>query len=311
MERKIFTMFESLKQPSLSYEAFKPTKKFQKYFFGKFFLILIFIAIIILPAICAAAQQINVDTRANHRIMITIYEAGIIPPIRITSSSMYKSTGPSGDFSFTFSTDKKKIDIKLELKNDDATKTNTFTDVELTGDPIYINLFPPDNITIRVGSPAQNITPNTTTENITQNQTNTTNIAVVNISDNAKIAATDTNKTKFAFNFSITGYVTKFYEKNSKIFFYILIIIGVIVGILIILFIARKIPKKHHYPSPQPLYNKRESNTSDKSLAEAEKKLRVAQEEIERIKNRNQALREAERRLEEDRIRLEKLRRGY
>ncbi len=275
-------------------------------------IVLFFIALIAIPTTYAASQQINVDTRSNHKILITIYEAGMVPPVRITSSSMYKTTGPAGDFSFTFSTDKKKIDIKLELKNDDTTHTHTFTDVELSGEPIYINLFPPDNKTIRIGNPVQNITPNTTTENLTINDTNVTDIVIVNVTDNASIIiANDTNKTKFAFNFSITGYATKFYEKNSKIFYYILIIIGVIVGILIIIFIIRKIPKKQHFSPPPPIYSKRENNSSDKSLAEAEKKLRIAQEEIERIKNRNQALREAERKLEEDRIRLEKLKRGY
>jgi hypothetical protein len=275
----------------------------------KILLILFLISLLIIPAIFADNSQINIKTKPYHRLLVSIYKAGITPPEKITSFPPYKDTKASGQLSLSLSTSEKNVDIKLDLKKDDISViTYDFYDVK-TGEPIFINLFPPDNMTISTGNPVVNTTPNTTADN--SNATNITNTTIENIS---VVATSEPNitvtKNITSSNFSITGYASQFYEKNSKIFFYILIVIGLIVGILIVIFIIRKIPKRDH-SIPAPLYHKPHGESSEKSLAEAEKKLKSVQEEIEKIKSKNQALREAERKLEEDRLRVEKLRRGY
>lgn len=276
----------------------------------KVLLILLLISLLIIPAILADNSQINIKTKPYHRLLVSVYKTGIAPPEKITSFPPYKDTKASGELSLSLLTSEKKVDIKLDLKKDDISViTYDFYDVK-TGEPIFINLFPPDNMTVITGNPIVNITPNTTAD--ISNTTNITNTTIENISFAAAPEPNiTTTKNATSSNFSITGYASKFYEKNSKIFFYILIMIGVIVGILIVMFIIRKIPKRTHYSGPAPIYRKPHEESGDSSLADAEKKLRLVQEEIEKIKFRNQALREAERKLDEDRLRLEKLRRGY
>lgn len=263
--------------------------------------IILLIALLMIPIIIADNSIITIKTRPYYKVLVSVFKAGITPPEKIISFPPYKNTGPAGQLSVSLVTTEKKVDIKLDLKKDDTPIiTKDFYDVG-TGEPIYINLFPPDNMTVTIGNPVVNATESNITN--LSSSTNTT----VNTSVNATIKDEKTIKS----NFSITGYIAKFYENNSKTLLYILIIIGVLIGVLIIIFIIRKIPKKSHNAVPRLIYHKTHEESADKSLAEAEKKLRIAQEEIEKIKNRNQSIRDAERKLEEDRIRLEKLRRGY
>lgn len=267
--------------------------------------ILLLISLLIIPAIVADNSQINIKTKPYHRLLVTVYKTGIAPPEKITSFPPYKDTKARGELSLSLSTSEKNVDIKLDLKKDDISViTYDFYGVK-TGEPIFINLFPPDNMTVTTGNPVVNttLTDNSSATNIT----NITNITIENIS----VAAASPNITAKKSSFSMTGYVSKFYGNNSKIFFYILIVIGVIVGVAIVIFVIRKISKRALYYGPAPLHHRNREESSDKSLADAEKKLRAVQEEIEKIKSKNQALREAERKLDEDRLRLEKLRKGY
>ncbi len=273
----------------------------------KILIILLLISLLIIPTIIADNSVIKVKTKPYHRLLVTVYKAGITPSERITSFSPYKDTKASGELTFNLTTSEKKVDIKLDLKKDDMNVvTHDFYDVETKGELIFINLFPLDNMTFTIGNPVINTTPNTADDS--SNLTNVTNITVENVSATSEPNITITEN-KTSSNFSIIS--SKFYEKNSKTLFYVLIVTGVIVGIAIIAFIIRKILKKTHYPAPSPIHRRSRDDSSDRFLAEAEKKLKIAQEEIEKIKSRNQELREAERKLEEDRLRVERLKRGY
>lgn len=270
----------------------------------KILIILLLISLLIIPTILAGNSQINIKTKPYHRLLVSVYKAGITPPEKIISFPPYKDTKASGELSVSLSTSEKEVNIKLDLKKDDVSIiTYDFYDVK-TGEPIFINLFPPDNMTVTTGIPVVNTTP------ANLSATNITNITIENVSTAAEpnITAAE-NKEKS--NFSITGYASQFYESNSKNLFYVLIVIGIIIGVLIIIFVIRRIPRRRFdYPVKfrhKPLESA--SFHSNPSLSDAEKKLKEAQQEIEAIKRKNESIREAERKLEEDKIKLDKLKR--
>jgi len=61
---------------------------------------------------------------------------------------------------------------------------------------------------------------------------------------------------------------------------------------------------------PKPSNDSKSSGDSPVSIEDAERKLKEAQEEIEKLKDKDGKIREAERKFEEDRLRLERLKRG-
>ncbi len=276
-------------------------------------LILFIFSLLIIPTILASTTDINVKTKSYHRLLITIYKAGVDPPERITSFAPYKDTQYEGTISVKLTTEEKNVDIKLDLKKDDTSVINyEFSDVA-TGEPVFITLLPPDNMTVTSGIQQQVNQTNTTAENLTA--LNDTNITQPSLNQTPELNETSGNKSVSASNFSITGYVSNIYQKNSKTIYYILIGIGIIIAIIIIVFILKFVLKRmkrdHYMPAPIKVRDHHHDDFKDASLSDAERKLRAAQEEIERIKQKNNAIREAERKLEEDRIRLERLRKGY
>lgn len=272
---------------------------------------LFLIFLFLVPTILAYTTDITVKTKSDHKLLIQQLSPDDNSVIQ--SFSPYKHTGTLGRVKVSLTTSNSKISLKLDLITTEGTPdiNYIYSDIPATGEPVFIN-FLPGNFTYTVGIPVV-ITPNVT--NITAN--NLTNETVINETNQTPPATAEilneTNKTStLKSNFSITGFVSKFYENNSKTFFYILIVIGVIVGILIIIFIVRKIPRK---PSENFTIRHRSSDTtsspSNSTLMSAEKKLKEAQQQIESIKKKNESIRDAERKLEEDRIRLDKLKRTY
>jgi hypothetical protein len=276
----------------------------------KTLLIVILIIFLTLPLLSAATTEIKVNTKPSHKLLITAQKAGTFPPVEIQSFAPFKVTGPLGEVKISLTTNEKTIDLKLNLITMDSAPdmNNLYTDLPTTGEPVFIT-FLPGNLTYTVGNPVvENIT--NTTQNSTLNETK-----LIELNNTPKIADNSlniTNKTILNFNFSITGFVSKVYNNNSKTITYVLVVIGIIVGILIIIFIVRKIPKKskdNFTVSHRPITSG--SSSQGISLIQAERKLKEAQAEIESIKKRNETIREAERKLKEDSIRLEKLKRGY
>ena len=276
----------------------------------KVLLVLFLILLFIIPLIFASTTEINIKTKPNHKILIIAEKTGTFPPERIKSFAPYKNTGILGEVKVSLTTDESAVDIKLDLISTDSVPdlNNIVENIPVKGEPVFINFFP-GNLTYTVGSPAPAVV-NTTNDNSTLlNQTNNTDSIM-----NASLTLVNQTNINNKSNFSITGFVSKTYENNSKTIFYILIVIGVIVVVLVIMFIARKLPKgssSHHESFKHVPFSPSLSSNSSHSLISAERKLKEAQAEIESIKRRNEEIRNAERKLQEDAMRLEKLRRGY
>jgi hypothetical protein len=273
-----------------------------------FFMILILLFLI--PVVFASTTDITIRTKPNHKILITANKAGVSPIERIKSLAPYKNTGIIGQLKVSLTTTERTVDLKLDLITTDSKPdlNNVFEGIPTTGEPVFINLFP-GNFTYTVGSPETTVV-NTTGSNLTSlNETNNTQV-ITNSS------LTPVNKTNLALtsNFSITASVSKFYKDNSKIIFYILIVIAVIIIALIVVFIERKLPKRtstYNSPIKHVPFSPSSQSVSNHSLMAAERKLKEAQAEIELIKRKNEEIRAAERKLQEDTMRLDKLRRGY
>ncbi len=277
--------------------------------------ILILITLLIVPAIYAVKTNISVKTLSYHRLQLSALVTG--EPLTYIQRGNYTDTKYLGELNFTINSNDSKIDLVLNVGDENGTVlSKRFYEVP-TDKVIFITLTEDksellsQDIGTNVATTPNITTPINETNNTSLNQTNSTIVATDSVVGSA--LNDSNNKAVSPSNFSITGYASKFLEKNSKIFLYILIIIGVLVGILIIIFIIRKIQKKSpSYPSKLSFHKPNEStySHSNASLSEAERKLREAQAEIEGIKRRNEEIREAEKRLNEDRIRLERLRRA-
>jgi len=285
---------------------------------AKKILLIILIALFIFPLINAATTDIHVKTKPAHQLLIVAQKAGVFPPERIQSFAPYKDTGNLGEVKVSLITTESTVDLKLELiKNDNTPDINNFyANIPTTGEPVYIN-FLPGNFTYTVGNPI--VVTKNTDENLSVVKTTSTNETNETKKETIvpQINKIDINKNNISIksnnsNNSITGYAVGLYG-NAKNFGYLWTVIGVIVGILIIIFVIRKIPRSS-FDKPVRVNHKPyefSSFNSNPSLTLAEKKLKEAQSEIESIKRRHEEIRNAERKLEEDRIRLDRLRRGY
>ncbi|MDD5193445.1 MAG: hypothetical protein PHF67_02560 [Candidatus Nanoarchaeia archaeon] len=127
----------------------------------------------------------------------------------------------------------------------------------------------------------------------------------------------NTNKTGFLTGFSI-GSLTNLSPTAKKVIIYSLIGLGVIIVVVVIIIFLikrkgkRKLKTNGDFKVTKLSHLTKESEPED--IEEAEKRLKVAKEEIDRINeilNKRRAIKEAEHKLDEERRALERLKKGF
>ena len=281
----------------------------RKIVLGILFLMLVF------PLASAADTAIKVKTLPNHKVSIFIYSSG---SLSIDSSFLYKVSDSNGLVSIVYSAPKTKIDVRVKVETQDGTKVfNELFEEYTSGKSIYIRL---DDDEIN----GEYVEPVAVSENVTENETQTEE----NISE-----------TTLASNETVTGAVIS--EEGNGIFSktaYIVVMAVVIALVIVLLVFRKKIftrdassmgSKPNFSPPAKPSSSKgippnrflrinmkndetRNINAavSGSEIEDIERKLKDAQKELHLIKNQEK-IKFAERKIEEDRRDLERLKRGF
>ena len=281
----------------------------RKIVLGILFLMLVF------PLASAADTAIKVKTLPNHKVSIFIYSSG---SLSIDSSFLYKVSDSNGLVSIVYSAPKTKIDVRVKVETQDGTKLfNELFEEYTSGKPIYIRL---DDDEIN----GEYVEPAAVSENVTENETQ--------IEENTSEIIPASNET-------VTGAVIS--EEGNEIFSktaYI-VVIAVVIALVIVLFVFRKKiftrdassmgSKPNFSPPAKPSssegilpnrflrMNTKNDETrninaavSGSEIEDIERKLKDAQKELHLIKNQEK-IKFAEKKIEEDRRDLERLKRGF
>jgi|SRR3989344_3909309 len=281
----------------------------RKIVLGILFLMLVF------PLASAADTAIKVKTLPNHKVSIFIYSSG---SLSIDNSFLYKVSDSNGIVSIVYSAPKTKIDVRVKVETQDGTKVfNELFEEYTSGKSIYIRL---DDDEIN----GEYVEPAAVSENVTENETQ--------IEENTSEIIPASNET-------VTGAVIS--EEGNEIFSktaYI-VVIAVVIALVIVLFVFRKkiftrdagsIGSKPNFSPPaKPSSSKgippnrflrinmkndetRNINAavSGSEIEDIERKLKDAQKELHLIKNQEK-IKFAEKKIEEDRRDLERLKRGF
>lgn len=246
-----------------------------------------------LPMISALSANITVESDFPLRslvIRINSPGGGTLENLYPGKSNLY------GNLNLIYETSLPKLDFEvLVVENGEVLETAQFED-QITSEPIKLDLKEREDAKIN----ASNESGMNETETLEQN-----------------LNSTSTLEEETASNDSVTGQaiISNLTDSGvSKMFYYILaiVVLGGIVGFVVGQMIrARKIKMGFADPvsskSEVKAQNKVES--SEDVLADAERKLKEAQTELDKLRSRDK-IRQAEERLNRDRDELEKLRSG-
>lgn len=272
--------------------------------------------LLIVPSIFAASQEINIRSIKNHSISIIVLASG---ETYNRLEGFIKNTG-NGNLTFTGSYSVNEIDIIATLFRKDGSRlTEKFTNLKV-GEPVTINLIPGDVKLITASELAAIAAESTATLNISTLPINETLTPVQTNTPSQPIPAETTSnpETKKSSSF-FTGFAVQNISSSLKpAMVYFIIAIIVIVLILVLLWIFLRIHKRKSnqnfkvvkYSEMMPSYESKESSESSE-LSVAEEKIKSAQEELEKIKNRQKSIFEAERKVQEDRKELNRLRHDF
>jgi hypothetical protein len=273
----------------------------------KSFSIFLFLAVILLfPFVSAVDTPITVKTVANHVFSITL---NVLDSDSLDALQTYiNDTDSNGQMEVVFSSTVSKVTFSAIIRDRGSiVLTKRFGNYTL-GSPIILDTMAVESTTPLVASSEVLSTVNQTIiANSSQNLTNTT----IN-SSNSLISGKPILNTS---NSSISLFFTK---TGNFIKDQIIYILGTIILVILIFFIVRffilkkdsfmRIPKSDLRPIKG---FKATPQIKDRDLANAERKIREAQEEIDRIRNKKQRMADAEKRYEESKRELDRLRRGY
>lgn len=246
--------------------------------------------------VSAADTTITVQTYAKHSAVINV-----VDPVSYDALRTYEENADdSGKISVVFSSGNREINISVIIRNGDGKIVrNQKFGVYTTGSAISLDLRPDPNAPKPVVVPVVEPEP-APVVNVTNSTTNSTNVTTASV-------VADEQKSSFSF--------PKF---NMKYIYYT---IGVIVIIAIIILLIKFLPKllvKFRFPSAPsgPVIGKStaekyyfNTKTTDSALAEAERKIREAQSEIDRIRSKKQRFTDAEKKFQEAKKELDKVKR--
>ena len=275
---------------------------------------MVFCLVLLIIPLAAASTPITIKSAKFQKMNIYILDDTQVY-LRL-ESYLDKNTGTLGQYQFTSTVNVDQIKIKVDLKDDDGntTKTQIF-EHQRTGSPLILEVYPDGYV-----PPASTPAPKT---NTTPPQNNTPPAPVPSASSSTTNASSAPAKNASAQ--SSAGSTSNF---QWNIAIWIALGVAALLAIAVIVFFVWKVisarrnrfppikPSKHGKDKPEPSKSHWFSSSStpapsadEKSLADAEKKIKEAQAQIAAIRNRDR-ISAAERKLAQDREELERLRRG-
>ncbi|MBR9704612.1 hypothetical protein GOV12_04315 [Candidatus Pacearchaeota archaeon] len=290
---------------------------------------IVFITLLIIPSIFAVTTNLKVKTMQQSKLFLVILETGEIYNV-LFSSNVYNKTG-IGELNYEIETTAGYFDAKLTLKNNNLKVLEQRLEQIYGGGDVTIN-FIPGEVEVSYNNETDEVVSNTTANETNTNNTNasagitaaatsennnsttpttpTTPNATTNTTDidanasNPESENVEGKKSIITFNINlilITGLI-------------VLVVLVIIIFLIILLVYRSKNKSKGPNPSSSIKFRPKkdpEIGETQRELQSAERKLKEAKEEIDKIKKRNDLISEAERKLSEDKQRLEKLKMNY
>jgi len=270
--------------------------------------ILFLLTILSISFVSAIDTQINVRTWPNHKASIFVLKPG---EVYTMLNSYHINSGSTGEVSTIYSGDDSSIKVTIKITKDGQTVLlQKFENEFATGSPLYLQVIPnkiSENYKQLDEQREQNIANQTTSNQTIQNTSQEVQTAPETTNSTA------TNATKV--NSSITGAAIS--EKSGiKIpsFVWYILLGLIIAGAIVFIFIKLKPKMKtlktinHGRVALKPMSHKEIKDTTSQ-LAEAERKIREAQEEINRLKNKSK-MDEIRTRIQKEQEELSKLEKG-
>jgi len=264
---------------------------------GFVFLALLFV-IVALQMVSAVETTITVYTFAGHTALINILD----PSSGDALQTFQTNATDDGTISVTWSSGTRTVDIVVIIRNSAGkiARNQKFTGYT-TGSPLSFDLRPDPNAVVAPIIPVVNVTPVAPVVNLT-NATSVDISDVVNTTTNSSSSSWKMPSLSIKWNAKYTQYV----------YYLIYAVIAVVVIWLLIKFMPRiisSIPKTPSGPvtGKSTAENYRYNTKTDRQLAEAERKIKEAQSEIDRIRNKKRIVSEAERKFQEAKRELERV----
>jgi len=262
---------------------------------GFVFLALMFV-IVAMQSVSAVETQITIYTYIGHSAMVNILD----PSSGDALQSFQTNKTDSGNIVVTYSSGTRTVDIAIIIRNNEGkiARNQKFTGYT-TGSPLSFDLRPdPNAVAPTPVVPVVNVTPVVPVVNIT----NVTSASNLNLS-----------KTNSSSSWKMPSLSFKWDAKYTKYIYYTL---GGIVLIVVIFFLVKFMPKiissMPRVPAG-PVVGKstaesyRYNTKTDKQLADAERKIREAQADIDKIRNKKRIVSEAERKFQEAKRELDRV----
>ncbi len=278
------------------------------------FSIISIIILLMFVSFVSAATEIKVKTLPNHKVSIFVLDAD---QTFLSLDSFHKESDSSGLASAAYTGQKNKIDVLVKVSKDGKKVLSERFEDYKTGEPIFIRM---DNEEINGKYVEKKVIVENGTE--VENDTKKDGEETTAVEEPTPSEESSTEEEPVV-NQPATGGVIA--NDNSDGFFswtFYLIVGGFLIAILVVLLIWKfsthsswmPIPMHPQITGPQGALKKSQDKgdvvgSSSRDVLKLEKKLEEAQREIRILKNKEK-IRDAERRLEDDRQELEKLRKG-
>lgn len=280
--------------------------------------LLIILSILILTQlVLAMPTEIKVKTLPYNEVIVSIIKSGQVIE-RFNGTSNY-----FGDISFKYSSPSKTFDMYVQVRNlKETLYFESYPDTE-AGDPIVLDLYPSDFVFPEPINRENKQSPITgdavlASNSTTQNETNISTPPVTSV----QTTNSSTKKKSWFTNFAISDENGNI-NISLKTIYYIL---GVVVVLVLVFLLIRRGIKRR---GDNPYYSSSRSGNSDikvrklselgseedsaslhsKDLVKAEKRLREAEAEINRMKNQDK-IDSIQKKIEEQQRELRRLQRG-
>jgi len=251
----------------------------------------------ILPLVFASTTDITIKAPAQHEVFVTILDPA---QVYYSIQSFPRITGETGEFTINFTSDIQTFDVAILLKKDGKKISyERLPETYITGAPIFINLV--DNATEPVS-----VSPEEVIENVTQNvtsdtETTNTSVPVSPTESNTQIESDSVEESS-----GISGSTILNVKEllSSKITYYIGV--GIVLALLVVVFVLFRGVKD---PFKEFASSKHQSKVKSLEILPRNSGSYVSpSEQNHQLKMRDSEIKNAERKLDEARKALDRLR---
>lgn len=259
--------------------------------------VFVLLLIVLIPQVLALSSEIKVKTLPYHQVQLTTFDQDASS---FTAFERFKQEADQyGDTTFIFTSDEPDFGIIIYIKwSGETVVSKKYEESYETGKPVYLEIAPAGARLLKTPDAVINETNST---EIPENETQTEEIPADNSTTEEEV---NDNQN------SITGFtITEELSKETKKTIYI-VLISVVALAIILIFIFKFRNKSRKLIGMDFKPSSASKQPDARLITNLERKLKDAEHEITLLKNREK-IKEVERRIEEEKKEIERLRSGF